>query len=599
MKKAKFLFFIVLLIFFIPFHVYAKDYNLKEAKVYYFIQNDGEIKVINDISYKFSGSFSEAWLTIPVGDYEIKDPSVSEIKDGREVPLKFEFTKDKKEYRITWNYKANNDIKTFRIEYKISKGLKVYEDVAEFYWKVWGGGWDKSLPALWAEVNLPRKIDNLNDINYWLHPKIDGKIGIKNDQSGIIAYAGNIPSKQWVEVRVVFPKNYLTNLKPDNVKLISKNGRNMILDEEEAWEKNQEQKETLERNLEKIYLILSLIFLGLAVSIATKIKQKYGKEPEVFYEGIYEREVPCDCPPAWLEILLNKLEEYISSDSIIASTLELARRGYLKIKEEKNKKTFGFKLEYKILLTDKKVDETLSEDLKALLFEYKSYGDEFYLSDIDKKKFSEFVTKFKKIVTEKVYNENKWIIVEKYKEVSKYVYLWLIMALLSFASIIVSAILHFNVSLVILNMLLIIISVSAFIHASLYKFGIKKYSYEGKLLTLKWNAFKKFLKDFSLISQYPPASLVIWEKYLVYGTALGIAKEVLKAMKELNAPFEKIDWYIPAFIGEMNINNFAESFNTSLMAFSQNFSQNVISSSSSASSHGGGGGFGGGGGGAR
>ena len=109
-----------------------------------------------------------------------------------------------------------------------------------------------------------------------------------------------------------------------------------------------------------------------------------------------------------------------------------------------------------------------------------------------------------------MYDENKWITIEKYKEVNKYVYLWLIMALLSFVSIIVSAILHFNVLLVISNILLIIISVSALIHASFYKFGIKKYSYEGKLLTLKWKAFKKFLKDFSLISQYPPASLVIF-----------------------------------------------------------------------------------------
>jgi len=78
-----------------------------------------------------------------------------------------------------------------------------------------------------------------------------------------------------------------------------------------------------------------------------------------------------------------------------------------------------------------------------------------------------------------------------------------------------------------------------------------------------------------------------------------VAKEVLKAMKELNAPVQEIDWYIPAFAGTMNIKNFTESFNASLMAFSQSFSQNVMPSSSSGSSIGGGGGFGGSGGGAR
>lgn len=599
MKRALFVVFAVLFIFFMPFSVaYAKDYSLKEAKIYYFIQDNGEMDVTNDITYKFNGSFSEAWLTIPIGDYEIKDVSVTEIKDGKEIPLKFEFTKDKKEYKITWNYKANNDIKTFRIKYKISKGLKVYEDVVEFYWKVWGSAWDKSLPALWVEVNLPSQIVNVQDINYWLHPKIEGKIGVKNDQSGIIAYAGNIPSKHWVEVRLVFPKSYIKNFNPNNVILISENGRDKILAEEEAWQKSEEQKEILSKNLEKAYLILFLVFLGLAVSISTKIKQKYGKEPEVLYEGIYEREVPIDCPPAWVEMLVYKFET-VGSDSIIASTLELARRGYLKIKEEAKKGLFGSSPEYKIVLTDKEVDESLSEDLKALLFEYKTYGDEFYLSDIDKKKFSEFKEKFEQIVKKKVYDETKWITIEKYKEVNKYVYLWLIIALYSFLNIIVIATLPFNGLLVILNVLFIIISVSGLIHASIYRFGIKKYSYEGKLLTLKWNAFKKFLKDFSLISQYPPASLVIWEKYLVYGTALGVAKEVLKAMKELNVPVQEIDWYVPALAGTMNIKNFTESFNASLMAFSQSFSQNVMPSSSSGSSIGGGGGFGGSGGGAR
>ncbi len=31
---------------------------------------------------------------------------------------------------------------------------KVYEDVAEFYWKVWGGYWDLSLPALFKYCSL-------------------------------------------------------------------------------------------------------------------------------------------------------------------------------------------------------------------------------------------------------------------------------------------------------------------------------------------------------------------------------------------------------------------------------------------------------------
>ena len=47
----------------------------------------------------------------------------------------------------------------------------------------------------------------------------------------------------------------------------------------------------------------------------------------------------------------------------------------------------------------------------------------------------------------------------------------------------------------------------------------------------KWRAFRSFMKDFSNLKAHAPQSLVIWERYLVYATAFGIAKVVLKALR--------------------------------------------------------------------
>ena len=58
-----------------------------------------------------------------------------------------------------------------------------------------------------------------------------------------------------------------------------------------------------------------------------------------------------------------------------------------------------------------------------------------------------------------------------------------------------------------------------------------KYTYEGKLYEERWKKFKKFLEDYSLIKEHPPESIAIWNRYLVYATALGVADEVYKAMK--------------------------------------------------------------------
>lgn len=58
-----------------------------------------------------------------------------------------------------------------------------------------------------------------------------------------------------------------------------------------------------------------------------------------------------------------------------------------------------------------------------------------------------------------------------------------------------------------------------------------RWTENGRTFYLKWRNFKKFLKDNSLINEHPPESIAIWNKYLVYGSALGVANEVYEAMK--------------------------------------------------------------------
>ncbi|HTX61539.1 MAG TPA: DUF2207 domain-containing protein, partial [Methanobacterium sp.] len=54
----------------------------------------------------------------------------------------------------------------------------------------------------------------------------------------------------------------------------------------------------------------------------------------------------------------------------------------------------------------------------------------------------------------------------------------------------------------------------------------------GEEYDAKWHNFKKYIQDFSLIKEYPPESVAIWNKYLVYATALGVAEAVRKAMEQ-------------------------------------------------------------------
>lgn len=47
----------------------------------------------------------------------------------------------------------------------------------------------------------------------------------------------------------------------------------------------------------------------------------------------------------------------------------------------------------------------------------------------------------------------------------------------------------------------------------------------------KWEALKKYIEDYSLLKEKDEFSLSIWEEFLIYATAFGISKEVLKEIE--------------------------------------------------------------------
>ena len=123
---------------------------------------------------------------------------------------------------------------------------------------------------------------------------------------------------------------------------------------------------------------------------------------------------------------------------------------------------------------------------------------------------------------------------------------------------------------------------------------------KGREHYLKWKAFKNFLKDFGSFKDKELPEVKLWEKYLVYATVFGLAKEVQKTMRvkltELgyDATYVHSYWYYNDFyMGNVISNSISKAHSNSNAAI-------AASSSSSGGGYGGGfsggGGFGGGGG---
>jgi len=144
----------------------------------------------------------------------------------------------------------------------------------------------------------------------------------------------------------------------------------------------------------------------------------------------------------------------------------------------------------------------------------------------------------------------------------------------------------FSISVFIVSLIVYLIMHSAF----------KVRTEKGALHLAKWNAFKKYLEDFSNFKEKPIADITLWEQYLVYATALGIADKVIKAMKGMKFSNKELqNSYLFTSAGMYSSMKFTNSI-SSLSTIASS-SMQIDSAGGYSGGFSGGGGFGGGGGG--
>ena len=131
--------------------------------------------------------------------------------------------------------------------------------------------------------------------------------------------------------------------------------------------------------------------------------------------------------------------------------------------------------------------------------------------------------------------------------------------------------------------------------------SIKRYSQKGADEVALWEAFERFLKEFTLMDEKELPELVMWEEYLVYATAMGIGQKVLKQLPEKYPQFYESHLYTHSYVRcfyygrQPNIdlldsfNDFSRTLNTAM-----HYTENT-SGKGGSFSRGGGGGFAGGG----
>jgi len=578
----------------------AKSYYLRRADVIAQVRADGSMRVREGRQIVFEGTFHAFDRTIPVpAGAEITNIAVSEggipyQERFGEEPGTFTTVRTRRELSLSWFYVATDETRTFVLEYDVLGAVQKHADTAELYWQFIEPDHEWEAETSAVTILLPAPMPT-SRIKAWAHGPLQGNVAIGTDRVELTC--NPLPSNTMVEGRVVVPTSVITSSpRSDYSEALPS-----ILEEEGRGAEEANQQRIQARAA--IFLPFGTVAVGFLVAFA--LYWRYGREYLEPNPPIYERE-PLE---GWKPNEVGYLCHWgsLDQDDMTAMLMDLVRRGALQlvIRKEHHAILGG-------LLGSREEEEQYIRRVPA--FKDELSPAERYLiervlftgidSDVEVS-MSEFAERAKADPTaakarydhwkEFAENESEKVpIVAPNSDVAMGFGIG-IGVLVFLSTFLFAGVLHSPAA--------VVDGFGGFgiIIASL---NIRRRTREAAIALHHWQAFRRYLLDFSRLREYPAPAVVLWEQYLVFAITLGVADRVIEQFKDLyprlpdaeRSSFAAFPNWVSSegqvFSSLNSMSSVFTSFNQTLAAATSSFS----SSSGSGGGFSGGGGGGGGGG---
>lgn len=502
-------------------------YEIESLDIVANIERDGSLEVEERVIYDIGEINGILYNIDALGygkftDLQIFYEDDGEFKQARNntAPSEGNFTVsvDDGLYKIKLYAPSQNERKEFIFRYNLTRGLTVYRDIAQLNRKMVGKEWQNSIGNISVTVNLPENVKK-DDIYAFGQGPLTGNIEILDGKS--VRYTLNdYRPGEFLEVNLLFPKNILTSFNPLLMK--NKSALKEILDMEGnlAKEANDARKRAIIGfYLGRVVLVLAVAWwLFLVVFIYLKNSKRYKVENEY---GEYFRELPDDYSPSIAGTLVSR-NLYPSGRELFAMLLDLVRKGHLKLEEGEKTTT--------LILQES--GKPLSEEEKFILNWYireLGDGEKIVLESVEAsikgrggaKEFNRNYERWRTIVYSDMLEKN--LKMDKRDKFSTSLGIFTGIAYFIGGGMLV---VYFQSELFILMILLGFILLP-------YTFSRKRASLEKEKAISRWEAFKKFLVDYSNLEEAKLASIELWEHYFVYAVALGVAEKVAKGYSKI------------------------------------------------------------------
>ena len=285
-------------------HATVKDYHFPEVAIDATVEPNGDLVLEERRTFDFrNGDFTYAYYQVDDPQDHVRDFSIHEIVDGREVPVEPDYafhTITIDGFQSQWSYVANDEERTWVFRYRVACAVDVWSDTAHLNWQFIGTGWDKPTSHASITVHLPGSFPtqaprpttcdpdaesprlgdlepiplDRTEVRAWGHGPLNGRVTIVDPQT-IHYEVHDVPPASYVEGSIVFPTEAVpTARQVDRPRL------DFILAQERSWAEQanaiRDQHESQRR-----WVFILLLALPIAMVLLALLAKARDRIPEV------------------------------------------------------------------------------------------------------------------------------------------------------------------------------------------------------------------------------------------------------------------------------------------------------------------------------
>ena len=532
-------------------HAVEKDYHFPEVTIDATVLPNGDLQLEETRTFDFqNGPFTYAYFNVDDPKDRVRDFRIAErLDDGTAVPVEPDSAGHSivtEGFQSQWSYRAEDETRTWVFRYRVACAVDVYSDTAHLYWQFIGTGWDKATEHAEIIVHLPgrqggdpgirqqeceedRVVPDLGqtplergDVRAFGHGPLNGEVTFVDPQT--IRYeVRDVPPLSYVEGSILFP--------PESVSTAVSTGEpglERILEQEAVWA---EQANALRarHDAERRWVMILLVGVPLALAglvLLARYRDHVPGVPKLLEE-------PPEDDPVQAAVLWSAWEGRLSPQNAYrAQVLRLARLGAIELQADGR-------------VTDPE-DVTIVRRQDALDLPTETDQDFMWLMfGRGERALQEISVKHPKRRKGSASRFSTWWTGVRMKSGGMVRRIQKGDARLEsvLAAVIAIGAAGYGVWTAIWGLggaigwwLLPVSAVSLVLALRLIP---ARLGLQDRTRVKRLEAFRRYLKDFSDLPNAPALAVVIWEHYLEWAVALGVADEVEKQVRAL-VPVESL-----------------------------------------------------------